>query len=239
MADGDCDRAATKGGDEVAGPPPAHPAGRGFVGGRVRIEPLETARHGSALVDALAGDGDRTRWRYFAAGAFADATRLLDWLEDAEGGLDPDPLAVVDAADGRARGVLSRMAIVPAHRRVEIGSVAFGVGLARTAGATEALRLVIGDLFDLGYRRVEWKCDARHAASRRAAERLGFVFEGVFRRHMVIRGASRDTAWYALTDDRWPVVAAAMDAWLDPANFDASGRQRTPLRVPGTADARS
>src|SRR3712207_6100340 len=114
--------------------------------------------------------------------------------------------------------------------RSEIGHIWFGAGLQRTAAATEAIFVLARHAFEgLGNRRLEWKCDAGNARSRRAAERFGFTFEGVFRQHMVVKGRNRDTAWYAILDGEWPRVSAAFERWLDPGNFDAAGRQRTAL----------
>jgi RimJ/RimL family protein N-acetyltransferase len=122
------------------------------------------------------------------------------------------------------------MRIEPLHGVIEIGNIWFGTPLQRTVGATEAIFLLARNAFEgLGYRRLEWKCNALNAASRRAAERFGFTFEGVFRNHMVIKGRNRDTAWYAITDDQWPAIGAGFTAWLAEENFDARGRQRRAL----------
>jgi hypothetical protein len=122
------------------------------------------------------------------------------------------------------------MRMEPAHGCIEIGHIWLGAPLQRTAAATEAIFLLARHAFDdLGYRRLEWKCDAANARSRRAAERFGFTFEGVFRKHMIVKGRNRDTAWYAIVDDDWPAVRAAFEAWLAPGNFDADGRQRETL----------
>lgn len=120
---------------------------------------------------------------------------------------------------------------MPEHGVMEIGHIWFGVPLQRTTAATEAIYLLAARAFDgLRYRRLEWKCNALNAASRRAAERFGFRFEGVFRQHQVVKGRSRDTAWYAMTDDEWPAVRGAFAAWLAPENFDGDGLQRQSLR---------
>jgi RimJ/RimL family protein N-acetyltransferase len=137
---------------------------------------------------------------------------------------------VVDRATGRAVGRLTFMRIDGVHGVIETGSILFGPELARTPGATEAIYLQARHAFeDLGYRRFEWKCNALNEPSRRAAERFGFTFEGVFRQHMVVKGENRDTAWYAMLDREWPARKAAFERWLDPANFDAEGRQRVSL----------
>jgi RimJ/RimL family protein N-acetyltransferase len=130
----------------------------------------------------------------------------------------------------RATGIASYLRIEPAHGTIEVGHLAFSPLLQRTAAATEAMYLMMKHAFELGYRRYEWKCDALNAASRRAAERLGFRFEGVFRQAVVYKGRNRDTAWYSIIDREWPGREAAFLAWLDPTNFDSHGRQRRSLQ---------
>ncbi len=122
------------------------------------------------------------------------------------------------------------MRMEPEHGVIEIGNIWFGTPMQRTTAATETIFLLARHVFeDLGYRRLEWKCNALNAASRRAAERFGFTFEGVFREHMVVKGRNRDTAWYAIVDRDWPVIREAFERWLEPANFDAGGAQRQSL----------
>jgi RimJ/RimL family protein N-acetyltransferase len=143
-----------------------------------------------------------------------------------------DPLAftIIDRAAGAARGLATLMSMVPEHGVIEIGHIWLSPQLQRTRQATEAIYVMARHAFeDLGNRRLEWKCDAQNAASRRAAERFGFTFEGVFRQHRVIKGRNRDTAWYSIIDGEWPQRRAAFEAWLAPANFDASGAQRRSL----------
>jgi RimJ/RimL family protein N-acetyltransferase len=136
---------------------------------------------------------------------------------------------IVERKEGRVRGTLSYLRIDPPNGSIEIGMVLFSEGLQRTTAATEAVYLLLRHAFELGYRRVEWKCDSLNAPSRRAAERLGFSFEGVFRQAMVVKGRNRDTAWYSMLDREWPLLQPAFDAWLAPANFDTNGRQRERL----------
>ena len=134
------------------------------------------------------------------------------------------------AGDWLAGGVVSYLRIEPEHGCIEIGHIWFGAALQRTPAATETIYLLARHAFDdLGHRRLEWKCDAANARSRRAAERFGFTFEGVFRQHMIVKGRNRDTAWFALLDGEWPAARAAYEAWLRPENFDADGRQLSPL----------
>jgi RimJ/RimL family protein N-acetyltransferase len=145
---------------------------------------------------------------------------------------DPLLFAVIDRVTGRAGGRQALMRIVPEHGVIEIGSIYWGPGVARTRLATEALYLFARHIFeDLGYRRFEWKCNNANEPSKRAAERFGFTFEGIFRQHMIQKGENRDTAWFAMLDGEWPTRKAGFERWLDEANFDAEGRQLRPLSV--------
>ncbi len=216
----------------LAGWQPARaPEHQTLRGGGVRLEPIDPARHAEELFTAAQGPGaDRELWRFLSYGPFADAGELRVWLADHASSTDPLFLAVIDAATGRAGGVVSYLRIEPAHGCIEIGHIWFGAALQRTPQATETIYLLARHAFeDLGNRRLEWKCNAANARSRRAAERLGFTFEGVFRQHLIVKGNSRDTAWFSLLDHEWPAARAAFEAWLAPENFDADGRQRRPL----------
>ncbi len=215
----------------LEGPPRPAPGRHPLEGPRVRLEPLDPARHADDLYSAAQGPGaDPRLWRYLAYGPFDDAGALAAWLADAARSENPLFFAVVDRASGRAAGVASYLRIEPEHGCIEIGHIWFGAVLQRTPQATEAIFLLARHVFDeLGYRRLEWKCDAANERSRRAAQRFGFTFEGVFRRHMIVKGRNRDTAWYALLDHEWPAACAGFEAWLDPANFGADGRQRRSL----------
>jgi RimJ/RimL family protein N-acetyltransferase len=139
---------------------------------------------------------------------------------------------VVDRASGRAIGRQSLMRVVPEHGVIEIGNILWGPQMARSRLSTEAFYLAARYCFDtLGYRRFEWKCNDRNEPSKAAALRFGFTFEGLFRQHMVVKGANRDTAWFAMLDHEWPAIRAGFERWLDPSNFDAEGRQRSRLRI--------
>ncbi len=167
-------------------------------------------------------------WRYMFDGPYEDAASLRSALE--RSATSEDPFFYTVLRDGDPQGIVSYLRITPEHGVIEIGNIWFGVPLQRTAAATEVIYLLARHAFDeLGYRRLEWKCNALNLPSRRAAERFGFAFEGVFAQHMVIKGRNRDTAWYAITDRRWPELRAAFEAWLSPSNFDADGRQRRSL----------
>jgi RimJ/RimL family protein N-acetyltransferase len=195
-----------------------------------RLEPLDAARHAADLHDAYSLDRDGRMWTYLFSGPFTTRDEYRAWVESRQGSRDPLFFAVVDTATDRATGVVSYLRIDPAHGVVEVGHIAFSPLLQRTRAATEAMYLMMQHAFGLGYRRYEWKCDALNAPSRRAAERLGFTFEGVFRQAVVYKGRSRDTAWYSVIDSEWPARETAFRAWLDPGNFETDGRQRRPLR---------
>jgi RimJ/RimL family protein N-acetyltransferase len=209
--------------------PARPPARRALAGQRVRLEPVAPERHADDLHAAAAGDP--RLWDYLPYGPFPDAGELRAHLARQASSSDPLFFTVVDTATDRAVGVVSYLRIEPAHACIEIGHIWFGAPLQRTPGATETIYLLARHAFDdLGNRRLEWKCDAANARSRRAAERFGFTFEGVFRQHMIVKGRNRDTAWFSILDSEWPAARAGFEAWLAPENFDAEGRQRSPLK---------
>lgn len=220
--------AARKTGDPVTGwtvPPAPGPA---VIEGRsVRLERLDAARHAAPLHAAYAADP--WVWDYMAYGPFAGADAYRAWVEAMSREADPYFYALVPRATGAAAGVASFLRITPAHGTIEVGHICLAPAMQGTVAATEALFRMAEWVFASGYRRYEWKCDAMNLPSRRAAERLGFSFEGVFRQHMVIKGRNRDTAWFAMTDRDWPALARAYADWLDAANFDEAGRQRRSL----------
>jgi RimJ/RimL family protein N-acetyltransferase len=210
--------------------PCPRPDGRTLEGRWCRLEKLDPARHGDALYAASSGLDAEDRFRYLFEPPPADRAAFDAWAERSAASADPFFYAVIDPATGRAEGRQTLMRITPEHGVIEIGNIFWGPAIARTRVATDALYLFARHSFDdLGYRRFEWKCNAANEPSRRAAERFGFSFEGIFRNHMVVKGRNRDTAWYAITDDDWPRIRAGMEAWLAPENFDASGRQRRRL----------
>lgn len=218
-------------GEPVTGPAAAWPERAPLPGTTVRLEPISPEHHAEALFQAAQGtDSDPHLWDYLGYGPFASLGEFADWLEGCAKSKDPHFYAVVDQATGQPGGMVSYLRIMPNDRVIEIGHIWFGGRLQRSREATEAIYLLLRHAFDdLGYRRVEWKCNALNARSRRAAERFGFTFEGVFRKHMIVKGRSRDTAWYAMLDDEWPLRRAAFEQWLDAANFGADGRQRRSL----------
>ena len=221
--------------DQPIGPPlggwqaPPAPAPIALTGRTVSLEPLVPPVHAQPLFDAFA-DAPDSLWTYLQHGPFAHVDELRAALATLCDSPKRLPFAVV--VDGRPVGFLAYLRIVADHGVIEIGSVAFAPELQRTTAASEAVSLLIAHAFDLGYRRVEWKCDDLNARARTAAERFGFRYEGTFRKAVAYKGRSRDTAWLAITDDEWPAVGAAHRAWLSPDNFDEARRQRTRLEVP-------
>lgn len=192
-----------------------------------RVEKL-AARHGADLWRAYAGHDHI--WTYMSTyGPFADEADFRKWLESRLPLDDPYSYAIVDH-DGRALGIATLMEIRPAMRVIEVGHIVYSPALQRTPLGTEAQYLLARYAFEtLGYRRYEWKCNALNAASRRAALRYGFVYEGTFRQHLIAKGRNRDNAWFSMLDSEWPARKAAFERWLAPANFDAQGRQRVSL----------
>lgn len=207
-------------------PPPA--PGPALIEGRtVRLERLDPDRHAAPILAATAG-ADRV-WDYLGYGPFAAEGDYRTWAARMAAGADPCFYAFVEARTGVAQGLGSFMRITPNHGVIEIGHILIAPPMQRSTAASEAIMRMVDWAFAAGYRRVEWKCDALNAASRRAAERYGFVFEGVFRQHMIVKGRNRDTAWYAIVDADWPAIRTRWQGWLDPANFDENGRQRRSL----------
>src|SRR3981081_1163457 len=196
-------------------------------GDTVRVEPVDPARHAKQLYESSVGAD--SIWNYLPYGPFASQAKFTEWLEARPAANHPLFFAVLDREEGEARGMASLLRMAPEHGVIEIGHIWFAPALQRTRAATEAIYLLSRYAFELGNRRYEWKCNALNAGSRRAAERFGFTFEGVFRQHQVVKGRNRDTAWYSMTDAEWPSRRAAFEAWLAPENFDSSGRQRRSL----------
>jgi RimJ/RimL family protein N-acetyltransferase len=214
-------------GAQVVATPAKRPQPTMLDGRVVKVIPLDPAAHGDALFE---GAQHQQLWIYLFEGPFTNRASFDSHLKRMASSEDPLFFAILDKTSGEAVGYASYMRIEPTHRVIEVGSILFTPRLQRTIGATEAMYLMARHVFeDLGYRRYEWKCNALNAPSRRAALRLGFTFEGIFRQHMIIKGHNRDTAWFSMLDSEWPKRKAAFERWLDPANFDPNGRQRVSL----------
>lgn len=212
--------------------PVPRPDADSLTGRHCTLERLDPTRHADDLYAAYAAAPDGRDWTYLPTGPFPTRQSYRDWAQDAARRTDPRHYAVVDNTTGRALGTLALMRHDPANGVIEVGHVTFSRALQRTPLSTEAQFLLMRYVFDeLGYRRYEWKCDSLNARSRRAAQRLGFTYEGTFRQAVVYRGRSRDTAWLSVLDQEWPPIRAAFEAWLDPENLTAEGRQITALRA--------
>jgi RimJ/RimL family protein N-acetyltransferase len=217
-------------GPEVPSTMARRPERRMIAGRFVRLEPLDPDQHAASLWQETHGTGEAALWQYLFDEPFEDEQSFKAFLVRKAASTDPLFYAIVDQASGRAVGFETLMRTDPTHRGIEVGNILYGKSLQRRAGATEAQYLLMRYIFeDLGYRRFEWKCNALNEPSRRTAVRFGFTFEGIFRKHMIVRGRSRDTAWYSILDDEWPAAKAAFERWLAPANFDAAGVQRESL----------
>ena len=207
---------------------PPHPQGTVLTGRTCSLEPLQPERHAHDLFAANRADDGRM-WTYLPYGPFGTLDAYGDWLTATCQRNDPLFYVVVPRETNKAAGLASYLRITPESGSLEIGHIAFSPHLQATTPATEALFLLMQHTFEIGYRRCEWKCDALNEKSRRAAQRLGFSFEGIFRRATLYKGRNRDTAWYAVTDTDWPELKHAFEVWLQPENFDTDGKQRTSL----------
>ena len=195
------------------------------------LEHLDPDRHAADLYAAYAAAPDTRDWTYLPVGPFPTAQSFREWATRAADSRDPRHFAVVDNGTGHAVGTLALMRHDLANGVIEVGFVMFSRALQRTPVSTEAQFLLMRYVFDLGYRRYEWKCDSLNEPSLRAANRLGFTYEGTFRQAVVYKGRNRDTAWFAMTNLDWPAVRKAFEKWLDAVNFDPNGRQLEPLRT--------
>ncbi|MET0838754.1 MAG: GNAT family protein [Marmoricola sp.] len=216
-------------GDPVDWTPGPHLVPVTLAGRTCRLEPLGE-EHVDGLYDALCVESPPSIWTYMPRGPFADRAGLADHVAQLQATAAMVPLAIL-LPDGSPVGIATFLRIDHANGTAEVGYISYSSALQRTTAATEAMYLMARHVFDdIGVRRYEWKCNALNAASRSAATRLGFTYEGIFRHAMVVKGRNRDTAWYAVTDAEWPRLRAGFEAWLAPANFDGDGRQRRRLQ---------
>lgn len=212
-------------------PSGVHPGRVELRGGHVVLSPLNPLEHGALLQEAVTDSLTvETSWRFMPLVPSGDEAGTLAWLKQCAGTADPSFYALLTPEGGEAGGMASYLNIVPANGSVELGHIWFRPAWRGSVRTTEAIFLMMVHAFDrLGYRRVEWKCDAMNAPSRAAALRFGFRFEGVFLNHIILRGRNRDTAWYSITSEEWPAVREAFKTWLEPDNFGQDGRQKTSL----------
>jgi RimJ/RimL family protein N-acetyltransferase len=213
--------------DWTGATPPVH----GVTTGRLcRIEPLRADKHAHALHEAYVENVDGGNWTYLPYGPFESAEAYHGAVGVIEKLPDTMPFAIVDLATGLPQGVAAYLRIDSGSGSIEVGHLSYAPVLQRTPASTEAMYLMMKRVFDdWGYRRYEWKCDSLNAPSIAAARRLGFRFEGIFYNHVVAKGRNRDTTWLSILDSEWPEIRAALEAWLDPANFDETGSQRRSL----------
>lgn len=209
--------------------PPPLPSRVTLEGRMVKIVPLNAQDHGQALYDAFKLDETEAGWTYMSNGPYSGVDDFMVWLKNAEVSTDPMFFAFLNAESGQAIGYGSLMRIDAAMACIEVGNLRMSPLLQRTPMSTEAIHLLANYVFELGYRRFEWKCDSLNAPSRSAADRLGFTFEGIFRKAMHYKGRSRDTAWFSIIDEEWPPIRKAQQAWLDPENFAEDGMQKQRL----------
>lgn len=215
----------------MSAPKPATPPQPVVLDGRyTRLEPLSLV-HAVDLYAASNVPDAEERFAYLSEPPPRSIADTEAFITSVAGNADPMRFAIIDKATGKTGGRQSLMRITPEHGVIEIGGIYWGPGIARTQRATEALYLFARHIFeDLGYRRFEWKCNDRNEPSKRAAQRFGFTYEGLFRQHMIMKGENRDTAWFSMLDTEWPGRKASFERWLDPANFDSSGQQKSALR---------
>jgi len=210
--------------------PCERPARTAMDGRTVRLEPLDPAAHGDDLWAAFSADETGRMWTYLPVGPYEQREAFDAALARNAASEDPLFFAVIDLATGKAVGFATYLRIEPAAGVIEVGFITFSPLMQRTTASTETMYLMMARVFDeLGYRRYEWKCDNLNAPSKAAAERLGFTYEGLFRQAVITKGRNRDTAWFSILDSEWPGIKAGFEAWLDPANFHADGRQRRSL----------
>lgn len=209
--------------------PPVKPPATPITGAYCTLQPLDPTAHSKDLWAAF-GQSDARQWTYLLSDAPKSEDELHNLYQEIVGRADYATYAIVSNKTGKPVGTASYLNIVPKNGDIEIGNLNFSASLKKTCQSTETIYVMLKRALDeLGYRRVVWKCDSLNEASRNAALRFGFTFEGIHRNHMVIKGRSRNTAWFSITDTEWPAIRDTFNAWLDPANFDEQGAQKKRL----------
>jgi RimJ/RimL family protein N-acetyltransferase len=195
-----------------------------------QIEPINIAAHSRDLFEAFLLDTNHHNWTYLPYWPFEQFEDFKRWLEASYSSDDPCFFSVIDLASGKAVGVASYLRITPNVGVIEVGHIHFSPLMQGSALSTEAMYLMMSRIFDdLGYRRYEWKCDSLNQPSCRAAQRLGFLLEGVFRQATLYKNRNRNTAWYSILDNEWPLIKTVFQNWLKAENFDLQGNQKTSL----------
>jgi RimJ/RimL family protein N-acetyltransferase len=224
--------------DQPIGPPVAgwteapRPPRLALHGSYCRLEPVDLQRHAADLFLAYMDAPDARDWTYLWAERPETLTLFQEYFARLADSDDPLHYTIIDTETAKPVGTAALMRIDPANGVIEVGSIAYSPRMKRTRAGTEAMYLLMRLVFDdLGYRRYEWKCDSLNGPSRRAAQRYGFTFEGIFRKAVVYKARSRDTAWYSIIAEEWPRIRAAFETWLEPKNFDAEGRQKRSLEA--------
>ena len=208
------------------------PEGTVLRGRYCHLERVNVDQHAQDLYETLYASTDQQEWTYLLHEPASDAEDFIHWLQTISRSQDPMFYAIIDSCTGQAVGLASYLRINPEHGVIEVGHLHFSPVLQKTAAATEAMYLMMKHAFEvLGYRRYEWKCDSLNTPSRKAALRLGFTFEGIFRQALVYKGRSRDTAWFSMLDGEWPELKKAFEQWLHPDNFTRDGQQLDKLQA--------
>ncbi|WP_346915255.1 GNAT family protein [uncultured Roseibium sp.] len=216
--------------EELAGwHEPAAPEDLSLTGTYVALAPMTVAEHAEPLLEAFGTDRQGRIWDYLPYGPFDTLNSFEGWVRKFEGAKDPYFFAIERLDKKLVSGVASFLRISPKDGSIEVGHINFSPLLQKSVAATEAMYLMMKWAFEAGYRRYEWKCNALNAGSRRAAQRLGLSYEGIFRQATVVKGRNRDTAWFAAIDKDWPALSEAFETFLSPDNFDADGRQKVSL----------
>lgn len=202
-----------------------------IVGTYCRLEPLNSAQHSKDLWCAYGADTEDRIWTYLPYGPFITPLALAQWLTHHSASNDPLFFAIIDTSSGKALGIATYLRIQPEIGVIEVGHINFSPALQKTTAATEAMYLMMKHAFDLGYRRYEWKCDNLNLGSKRAAQRLGFNYDGLFKQAAIYKNRNRDTAWFSILDVQWPALAAEYQRWLSVDNFNSDGTQVSSLNT--------
>ena len=209
--------------------PPPHPKGIELTGKTVRLEPLDALKHAEDLFQSNSFDHDGVNWQYLPYGPFAKIEGYANWLQENANKDDPSFFAIIRLSDHKAVGIASFLRINPADGSIEVGHINYSPLLQKTREGTEAMYLMMKWVFENGYRRYEWKCNALNVKSRYAAQRLGLSYEGVFRQMAINKGKNRNTAWFAAIDKEWTALKECYETYLADDNFDIAQKPKRSL----------